>query len=62
MSSAIWRSGTSCVRIATKLKRYEALKRDVVRRRPQDRLAYIEGKDQYVNALEARAARWARKH
>ena len=40
--------------------RYEALKRDVAARHPQDRLAYIEGKEEYVSALERRAVAWAR--
>jgi GrpB-like predicted nucleotidyltransferase (UPF0157 family) len=40
--------------------RYAALKRRVVERHPQDRLAYIEGKEQYVAALETRALEWAR--
>jgi len=35
--------------------RYAALKRDLVTRHPEDRLAYIEGKDEYVAALERRA-------
>ena len=39
--------------------RYAALKRDVVARHPQDRLAYIEGKEEYVTALERRAVAWA---
>ena len=39
---------------------YEALKRDVAGRHPADRLAYIEGKGEFVTALEARALRWAR--
>jgi GrpB-like predicted nucleotidyltransferase (UPF0157 family) len=38
---------------------YAALKRAVVARRPRDRLAYIEGKDAYVTALERRAVAWA---
>lgn len=42
--------------------RYAALKRQVVARHPWDRLAYIEGKDEYVTALEARAVEWARGH
>lgn len=37
--------------------RYEAFKRELAARHPQDRLAYIEGKDPYVAALEARALR-----
>jgi GrpB-like predicted nucleotidyltransferase (UPF0157 family) len=41
--------------------RYEALKREAVRRFPQDRLAYIEAKEEYVTELEARAVSWARK-
>src|SRR3954447_15219488 len=40
--------------------RYAALKREVVERHPQDRLAYIEGKEDYVVGLEARALAWAR--
>jgi GrpB-like predicted nucleotidyltransferase (UPF0157 family) len=40
--------------------RYAALKRRLAARHPQDRLAYIEGKDDYVAALEARAVQWAR--
>jgi len=40
--------------------RYAALKRAVVQRHPQDRLAYIAGKEQYVVELEVRAVTWAR--
>ena len=40
--------------------RYEALKRAVAARHPQDRLAYIDGKEAYVTALERRAVAWAR--
>lgn len=40
--------------------RYAALKRQVVARHPRDRLAYVEGKSQYVTALEERAVAWAR--
>ena len=40
--------------------RYAALKRRVVERHPQDRLAYIKGKEDYVVGLEARAVAWAR--
>jgi GrpB-like predicted nucleotidyltransferase (UPF0157 family) len=39
--------------------RYAALKRTVAARHPQDRLAYIAGKEAYVTALEARALAWA---
>lgn len=45
---------------ADEAARYAALKRQVVARHPQDRLAYIEGKDGYVTALEQRAVAWAR--
>ena len=38
---------------------YAELKRAVAARHPQDRLAYIAGKDAYVAALEARALAWA---
>jgi GrpB-like predicted nucleotidyltransferase (UPF0157 family) len=41
--------------------RYAALKGELVRKRPHDRLAYIAGKDRYVGALEARALAWARR-
>ena len=40
--------------------RYAALKREVAARHPQDRLAYIEGKDAYLASLERRALTWAR--
>ena len=40
--------------------RYAQLKREIADRYPQDRLAYIEGKHEYVVALEARALAWAR--
>jgi len=36
-------------------KRYEAIKREAAGRFPQDRLAYIEAKEEYVRRLEARA-------
>jgi GrpB-like predicted nucleotidyltransferase (UPF0157 family) len=39
---------------------YEALKRELVRRHPQDRLAYVGGKDAFMLDLEARAVAWAR--
>ena len=38
---------------------YGALKRDLVARHPGDRLAYIDGKDRFVAALEERALAWA---
>jgi GrpB-like predicted nucleotidyltransferase (UPF0157 family) len=38
---------------------YERLKRALVREHPQDRLAYVAGKDAYMVDLEARAVRWA---
>jgi GrpB-like predicted nucleotidyltransferase (UPF0157 family) len=40
--------------------RYAALKHALVARNPHDRLAYIEGKDDYLAALERRALTWAR--
>lgn len=46
---------------ADEAARYAALKRRVVARNPRDRLAYIEGKDGYVTALEERAVMWARR-
>jgi GrpB-like predicted nucleotidyltransferase (UPF0157 family) len=39
--------------------RYAALKRSVAARHPEDRLAYIDGKDPYLADLEERALRWA---
>jgi GrpB-like predicted nucleotidyltransferase (UPF0157 family) len=38
---------------------YAELKRRLVARAPGDRLAYIEGKEEYVAALERRALDWA---
>jgi GrpB-like predicted nucleotidyltransferase (UPF0157 family) len=38
---------------------YEELKRTLVREHPEDRLAYVAGKDGYMIELEARAVRWA---
>ncbi len=46
---------------ADEAARYGALKRQLGARHPQDRLAYIEAKDEYVIALEARAVAWARR-
>jgi GrpB-like predicted nucleotidyltransferase (UPF0157 family) len=46
---------------ADEAARYAALKRDIVQKHPQDRLAYIAGKDRYVGDLEARALEWARR-
>jgi GrpB-like predicted nucleotidyltransferase (UPF0157 family) len=40
--------------------RYAALKRELVARHPQDRLAYMAGKEEYMAALEDRALAWAR--
>lgn len=42
------------------VERYAALKRDLVALHPRDRLAYMEGKERYVAALERRAAAWVR--
>jgi len=41
--------------------RYAALKRALVARHPEDRLAYIAGKEEHMAALEARALAWARQ-
>jgi GrpB-like predicted nucleotidyltransferase (UPF0157 family) len=38
---------------------YAEMKRRLVARAPGDRLAYIEGKDAYVAALERRALAWS---
>ena len=38
---------------------YGALKRDLATRYDGDRQAYVDGKDAYVKALEARALAWA---
>jgi len=40
--------------------RYATLKRDILARHPHDRLAYIDGKHDFVTALERRAVSWAR--
>jgi GrpB-like predicted nucleotidyltransferase (UPF0157 family) len=39
---------------------YEALKRALVARHPQDRIEYVAGKDGFVQALERCATTWAR--
>jgi len=39
--------------------RYEALKRGLAAERPRDRLAYIDGKRRFLDALERRAVEWA---
>jgi len=39
--------------------KYEALKREVLERHPQDRLAYIAGKERYLSDLQVRAVEWA---
>jgi GrpB-like predicted nucleotidyltransferase (UPF0157 family) len=44
---------------AEEAARYEALKRELVRDHPEDRIAYVTGKDAYMLDLEARAVRWA---
>jgi GrpB-like predicted nucleotidyltransferase (UPF0157 family) len=41
--------------------RYAAHKRGLVEQFPEDRLAYIEGKEEFVGELEARAVEWARR-
>jgi GrpB-like predicted nucleotidyltransferase (UPF0157 family) len=41
--------------------RYAQLKGELAARHPQDRLAYIAGKDGYVAGLEARALEWAHR-
>ena len=40
--------------------RYAALKQQLVARHPQDRIAYIAGKEDYVDKLEGRALIWTR--
>ncbi|MFT3866167.1 MAG: GrpB family protein [Solirubrobacterales bacterium] len=40
------------------VERYAALKRAVASRHPGDRLAYIDGKEDHVTALERRALAW----
>jgi GrpB-like predicted nucleotidyltransferase (UPF0157 family) len=47
---------------ADEAARHAALKRELAERDPQDRLAYIDGKCPYANALEGRAMTWARGH
>ncbi len=40
-------------------ERYEAVKRESARLHHEDRVAYMEGKDAFVKALEGRALDWA---
>jgi GrpB-like predicted nucleotidyltransferase (UPF0157 family) len=42
-------------------ERYAAVKRAIVARYPQDRVAYIAGKEDTMRDLEARALRWAQR-
>jgi GrpB-like predicted nucleotidyltransferase (UPF0157 family) len=44
---------------AGETERYAALKRELVALHPQDRIAYIGGKDEHVTAIEERALSWA---
>ncbi len=46
---------------AAEAARYAEVKRDAAARHPQDRLAYIAGKGDFVVALDARALLWARE-
>jgi GrpB-like predicted nucleotidyltransferase (UPF0157 family) len=39
-------------------RRYAEAKSDLVARHPGDRLAYIAGKQSFVDALEQRAMKW----
>jgi GrpB-like predicted nucleotidyltransferase (UPF0157 family) len=39
---------------------YAVIKLEAVKRAPQDRLSYIEAKEEYVRDLEVRAVTWAR--
>ncbi|MBN9621559.1 MAG: GrpB family protein [Actinobacteria bacterium] len=39
--------------------RYEAVKRESARLHPEDRLAYMAGKEGFILELERRAFRWA---
>jgi GrpB-like predicted nucleotidyltransferase (UPF0157 family) len=41
--------------------RYEALKRELADRHPEDRLAYIAGKEPFMAVLETRALAWTRR-
>ena len=45
---------------ASEAVRYAVLKRRLAAQHPRDRLSYIEGKEEYVAALERRAVVWAR--
>jgi GrpB-like predicted nucleotidyltransferase (UPF0157 family) len=44
---------------ADEAARYEELKRRLVAEHPEDRLAYVAGKDAFMVELEARAVAWA---
>jgi len=46
---------------AAEASRYAALKRELVAAHPEDRLAYIAGKEAHMASLEARALAWARR-
>lgn len=46
---------------ADEAEAYADVKRAVAERHPEDRLAYVDGKDAYVVALERRALAWAQR-
>jgi GrpB-like predicted nucleotidyltransferase (UPF0157 family) len=46
---------------SAEVARYAALKREIAAKHPQDRLAYIDAKEDYLTDLEARAVAWARQ-
>jgi GrpB-like predicted nucleotidyltransferase (UPF0157 family) len=46
---------------SAEVARYAALKREIAAKHPQDRLAYIDAKEEYLTELEARAVAWARQ-
>jgi GrpB-like predicted nucleotidyltransferase (UPF0157 family) len=46
---------------SAEVARYAALKREIAPKHPQDRLAYIDAKEDYLTDLEARAVAWARQ-
>jgi GrpB-like predicted nucleotidyltransferase (UPF0157 family) len=46
---------------SAEVAKYAALKREIAPKHPQDRLAYIDAKEDYLTDLEARAVAWARQ-
>jgi GrpB-like predicted nucleotidyltransferase (UPF0157 family) len=46
---------------SAEVAKFASLKREIAARHPQDRLAYIDAKEEYLTDLQAHAVAWARQ-